>query len=289
MASLKSFNERVSKNRLVEMIDSKGSEPDYPREYLGMSGLGNCIRSLWFGFRFVKKGSINARTARIFAYGHIAERAMIEALESIGIELWNTLDNQDEFTDIFGYSKAHPDAYGKGVPGSEKTVHLIEFKTMNANSFKDTVKKGVKASKPVYYSQMALYMYKKNLTRALFVAINKNTSELYTERLHSDNAHAKELLEKGTTIVFCEDYNELPRIGNDSSSWFQCKWCDYNDICFGKEKVKEVNCRTCINMDLIGEGKFACSLDKSQENGYDLSTDEQKKGCEKHEFMECFK
>jgi len=132
-------------------------------------------------------------------------------------------------------------------------------------------------------------MYKKNLTRALFMAVNKNNSEFYTERVNSDNAYAKELIEKGKTIVFCEDFNELTRIGNNSSSWFECKWCGYNDICFGKEKVKEKNCRTCNNCDLIGDGKFACSLDKTSDNGYELSLEEQKKGCEKHIFLECFK
>lgn len=289
MASLQSYKDRKSKTRLVDMIDSIPSKPDYPRPYLGLSGLGNCIRSLWFGFRFVQKGSINVRTQRIFSYGHYAETIMIEALESIGIELWNTLEDQDEFIDCYGYAKGHPDCYGKNIPGAEKTIHLIEFKTMNDKSFKDTVKKGVKESKPTYYAQMVLYMYEKELTRALFMAVNKNNSEFYTERLKSDNGFAKELIEKGNTIVFCEDYNELPRIGNNKQSWYECKWCSYNKICFGEEKVKEINCRTCVNCDLINNGKFACSLDKSQENGYELSTKEQKEGCNKHEFMECFK
>jgi len=289
MASLANWNKKQEECKIVSQIDAIEGEPDYPRHYLGMSGLGGCIRSLWFGFRFVKKGSINARTQRIFSYGHYAETIMIEALESVGVELWNTLDDQYEFVDCFGYSIGHPDGFCKNVPGSEKTEHLVEFKTMNDSSFKDTKKKGVKASKPTYYAQMVLYMYKKKLTRALFMAVNKNTSEFYTERLECNTPYAKELLEKGTTIVFCEDFNELSRIGNDSISWYECGWCNYKNICFGIDKVDEVNCRTCTNMDLIGDGKFACSLDKTQENGYVLNTEEQKKGCNQHKFMECFK
>jgi len=291
MASLKSYNERKEKCQLVNQIDAIENEPDYSRSYIGMSGLGNCARSIWFGFRFVQKGSINTRTMRIFSYGHYAETIMIEALESIGIELWNTLDDQDEFIDCYGYAKGHPDSYCKNIPGAEKTIHLVEFKTMNDSSFKDTVKKGVEKSKPIYYAQMVIYMYKKELTRALFMAVNKNNSEFYTERVHSNNSFAKELIEKGNTIVFCEDYNELPRIGSNSPSWYQCKWCNYNDLCFGNKKIKpeHYNCRNCINCDLINNGKFACSSDKSKENGYELSIEEQKKGCNLHKLMECFR
>jgi len=291
MASLKKYNERMEQKSIVSMIDSIESEPDYPRPYIGMSGLGGCIRSLWFNFRFVQKGTLPARTLRIFSYGHYAENIMVEALESIGIELWNTLDDQDEFVDCYGYSKAHPDGYCKNVPGAEKTTHLVEFKTMNDASFKSTKKDGVKKSKPIYYAQMILYMYKKKLTRALFMAVNKNNSEFYTERVNADSSYAKELLEKGNTIVFCENYNELPRIGNNKQSWYMCKWCSYNDICFGAAKIKKenYNCRNCSNCDLINEGRFSCSLDSSSEDGYILSVEEQKEGCKLHDLMECFK
>jgi len=265
MASLKSYKERIEKNTIVNLIDDAGTTKGLPRHYIGMSGLGNeCMRSLWFTFRWVKEGIIDGRTNRIFSTGHLAEIGMIKALESIGMELWNTLDDQDEFIDCYGYACGHPDGYGKGVPGAEKTVHLIEFKTMNDKSFNDTKKNGVKKSKPVYYAQMMLYMYQSKLTRALFMSINKNNSEFYIERLKHDNKFAEDLIRKGNDILFSEDYNDFPRIGNNSSSWYMCKWCGYNDICFSKEKVKLKNCRTCKNCDLVNDGKFACSIDEKE-------------------------
>ena len=285
MASLKSYNERIEKCKITSLIDAVGGEESLPRHYIGLSGLGgSCTRSLWFTFRWVAKGSLNAKTLRIFAYGHYAENIMIDALESIDIELWNTLEDQDEFVDCYGYAKGHPDGYCKNVPGAEKTTHLVEFKTMNDKSFNDTKKNGVKKSKPVYYAQMVLYMYKKNLTRALFMSVNKNNSEFYTERVKCDNDFAKELIRKGESIVFSENYNEFSRIGNNSQSWYECKWCGYNSICFGKEKVKEKNCRTCKNCNLLGDGKFGCGIN----DDYILSVEEQANGCESHIFMECF-
>lgn len=285
MPSLKSYKERKEKCKLVSIIDEAGITVGYPRYYIGLSGLGNkCLRSLWFTFRWFSKGELPGRTNRIFRTGHLAEETMVEDLRSIGIECWNVLDDQDEFIDLHGYAKGHPDGYARNIPGSEKTDHLLEFKTMNDKSFKDVVKNGVQKSKPIYYAQMVLYMYKKGLTRALFMSINKNDSSYYTERVHANNNFAKELLSKGESVLFSEDFNDFPRIGNDSPSWYECKWCNYKDICFGQKSLVEKNCRTCANCDLIGDGKFKCNK-KDEE----LSLKNQEEGCEKHNFLDCVK
>ena len=285
MADISFLQERFEKKKIVEMIDEKGNTTGMPRHYIGLSGLaGGCMRNLWYTFRWVKASSISGRTNRIFAVGHASEEVMVKDLRSIGIECWNVLDDQDEFTAAFGYAMGHPDGYGKGVPGNEEETHLLEFKTANEKSFKDMVKKGVKESKPVYYGQMVLYMHMKALNKALFMMVNKNTSEYYTEIVDKNYDYAVELLKRGESIVFCENPNEFTRIGSGKPDWFECRWCNYNDICFGKEEVAE-NCRTCQNCDLLGDGKFACGKD----NDRLLNLDDQLKGCNLYEKMECFK
>ena len=286
MVALTKRNERLSKTRIADMIDKAGDTSGYPRYYLGMSGLGNsCMRALWFGFRWPHKGSISGRTNRIFNVGHAAEHDLVKSLESVGIECWNVCEDQDEFVDGHGYIKAHPDGYARNIPGAEKTVHLLEFKTMNDKSFKDTVKKGVEVSKPIYYAQMVLYMYKKGLTRALFMAVNKNDSSYYLERIKNNDSFAKELLSKGQDIIFSENFNDFPRIGTNKQSWYECKWCNYSDVCFGDNSGLEPNCRNCSDCNLLGEGKFACGEDSDRV----LKVEEQEKGCEKHDYLECFK
>lgn len=285
MASLKGYNERKEKKEIINLIDEAGKTIGYPRYYIGLSGLGgSCIRALWFTFRWAAKGELPGRTNRIFRTGHLAEETMVEDLRSIGIKCWNVLDDQDEFVDLHGYSKGHPDGYAKNIPGAEKTDHLLEFKTMNDKAFKDVVKKGVKESKPVYYAQMCLYMYKKRLTRALFMAVNKNDSSYYTERVHANNSFAKELLRKGESILFSEDFNDFERIGNNTPEWYECRWCNYSEICFGEKSLVEKNCRTCNHCDLIGEGKFSCNIREKE-----LNLKEQEEGCQVHDFMRCFK
>jgi len=285
MPSLKSYHERKEKNKITELIDEAGKTIGYPRHYIGLSGLGgSCTRALWFTFRWFSMGELPGRTNRIFRTGHLSEETMVKDLESIGIKCWNTLEDQDEFIDAHGYAMGHPDGYCNNVPGAEKTIHLLEFKTMNDKAFKDVGKKGVKESKPTYYAQMMLYMHKKGLTRALFMAINKNDSSYYIERLKVDNAFAKELLRKATDIVFSENFNDFPRIGSGKPSWYECKWCNYSDVCFGNEKPLK-NCRTCNNCNLIGDGKFACGTG----DDYELTVKQQTEGCKEHIYLECIK
>ena len=80
-----------------------------------------------------------------------------------------------------------PEALGLTFP------MLWECKSLNAKSWKDTVKRGVAKSKPVYAAQMATYQaymeasvpgISKN--PALFTAINKDTAELHFELVPFD-------------------------------------------------------------------------------------------------------
>lgn len=284
MADLKARNERLSKTRIVDMIDKAGETTGLPRGYLGMSQIGGeCMRSLWYYFRWASEGTIDGRLNRLFQVGHKAEENMVKDLESIGIKTWDTLDSQAAFVDIGGYFSGHSDGMALGIPGAEKTVHLLEFKTSSDKYFKSMIKNGVKKDKWQHYCQMQLYMHYSKTTRALYMMYNKNDSAYYTERVQYDAAIAKELISKAYDIIFSENPTDFPRIGNNSPSWYMCKWCNYNDVCFNKIKPHK-NCRTCNKCDLIGDGNFTCSID----NDKVLSLEEQAKGCENHQYLEGF-
>ena len=113
---------------------------------------------------------------------------------------------------------------------------------------------------------------------------NKNDSSYYTERIKYDASLAKELIGKAQDILFSEDPNDFPRIGTNKPSWYECRFCGYSDVCFGKV-TPDKNCRSCSNCDLIGDGKFSCN----KNNDKVLSLDEQAKGCEKYNMLEGFK
>lgn len=285
MASLKSFHERKEKSKITALIDEKGTTTGLPRGYLGMSQIGGkCMRALWFYFRWAAEGTIDGRVNRIFQVGHKAEQDMINDLESIGVKTWDTLDSQAAFIDIGGYFSGHSDGMALEIPGSEKTVHLLEFKTSSDKYFKSIVKNGVKKEKYVHYCQMVLYMHYSKTTRALYMVYNKNDSSYYTERIHNNESLAKELIRKAQDIIFSESPLDFPRIGNNTSSWYECKFCNYKKICFKKESPHK-NCRTCKECNLLGNAEFACGI----EDDNIKTLKEQEIGCKMHNLLDGFK
>jgi len=255
------------------------TEPGELRPYLGCSKLGHsCDRYLWYSFRWCYNREIPARLKRLFNRGHREEPAIEAELAKIGIQ---TFDDQAEVVLGFGHCKGHCDGKGLGIVEAPKTVHLMEYKTMSDKYFKEISKtRSVKVSKPVYYAQMQIYMYKLKLTRAMFIAVNKNTDAMYFERVKLDKGYAQDLERKAERIILSED----PPPKKFKPTWFECRFCDANAICHGNAHV-ERNCRTCDYLDLHPEGRWKCSY-------YDdlqLVTDQQRLGCQHYKLLKSIK
>jgi len=271
---------------IADLIDEVGKVKELPRQYLGMSQLGEeCWRKLWFYFRWCDYSEYDGRVQRIFNTGHKAEADMIRDLESIGVETWDTLDAQAGFTAVSGHCQGHGDGVGRNIPGAEKTDHLLEFKTSSDKYFKTLVKKGILIEKPTHYAQMVLYMFKSEpkLKRGLYMVYNKNTSAYYTERVYADNTYAKDLLRKAEDIITSENVNAFQKIGNGSPSFFKCRFCASSDVCHNDAKPVKT-CRTCTSVSLLDDGKWGCGIQKDKP----LSNDEQAKACENYNILECF-
>jgi hypothetical protein len=97
---------------------------------------------------------------------------------------------QVRFEACGGHFAMSLDGVGEGFKESKKP-HTLEFKTMNEKSFKATKSMGVKQSKPIYWAQCQLGMHLAGLERCFFFAVNKNTDEIYGERIRLDKAEAK--------------------------------------------------------------------------------------------------
>lgn len=247
------------------------------RPYLGMSKIGHsCPRSLWYSFRWCYEKEFSQRMLRLFNRGHREEPVIYAILEKIGIKVY---DDQAEIVLAHGHGKGHCDGKCLGVIEAPKTEHLLEIKTMNDKQFKKMVKDKLKIAKPVYYAQMQIYMRKLKITRGLFIVVNKNDDQLYVERIKLDKGFADDLERKAETIVL----SEAPPKKEFESTWFECKFCDARTICHGNRAV-EKNCRTCQSVDLLPDGKWACSSRKTE-----VSTMFQRKGCESYAMLECLK
>jgi len=247
-----------------------------PRSYLGMSTLGKaCSKQLWFGWRWAHKIVITPRQRRLWSRGDQEEPIIIRDLEEAGMKVHN---QQAELvhTIVGRHCMGHTDGEVDNVPSSPKTTHLAEFKTMNDKYFRQLKKEGVELSNPEYYVQMQVYMKYRKLTRALFVATNKNDDMRHYERVHYSVEVAEEAHSRAIDIVA----SELPPKGiSNDPAFYKCKFCSARDVCYGFASA-EINCRTCKYADVEDDGVWHCS-----HYGADIPEDAQRKGCPNHQVF----
>ena len=257
------------------ILNDKMSELELPRPYLGMSGIGSpCHRKLQYDHYWCYKIAHSARIQRLFQVGHDAEPKLVKEIENLGYTFHS---DQLGVTGTGGHWKGHID----GIFETEEHYWLAEFKTHNDKSFKSLKKDKVKKSKPMHYDQMTSYMGYLNLSQGKYVAYNKNDSEIYIEEIPFSNERFKELKSKEAEVIMAETL--LPKIGNGTSNWFECKMCDARNVCH-KGKLPPVTCRTCRWVDVLPDGIWACSKTMAA-----LMVDEQKSACEDYMLGEMFK
>jgi hypothetical protein len=243
-----SFMESV--NHLIDTALETEERASKSRSYLGGSRLGvACQRALQFEYAQAPKDegrNFSGKLLRIFAAGHLFEDLAIKWLRLARFELFTTKGNKPNgeqfgFETAGGRIQGHVDGILTSGPDDLSIGYpaLWECKSMNNKSWKDTVKRGVAISKPVYAAQIAVYQaYMEpqvdgiSANPALFTAINKDTAEIYHELVPFDGAMAQKMSDKGVRIIQATEAGELlPRISRESTH-FECKMCSYQDRCW---------------------------------------------------------
>lgn len=137
---------------------------------------------------------------------------------------------------------------------------LLEFKTHGEKSFiqiagkldewrayqvdpatRPFTGKGLLTSKPTHYIQMQIYMYHFGLPWGLYVAVNKNTDDLYPEIIYAKPEMGAAYADRARQLI--EAREAPPRISNDPA-WFVCRFCDFREICH-HSKPPAKSCRSC--------------------------------------------
>lgn len=229
------------------------------RGYNGLSSIGEkCLRKLQLGHYNCYTTKNTIRILRLFNEGHRMEPVLVDLLnQELGIEHY---DDQRQVVGFSGHWKGHIDGVGvfnyqSPLAEAYDDEFLTEFKTHNDKSFKDLLKNGVIKSKPGHYAQMTAYMGYLGLKKALYIAYNKNDSEIYHEWIDFDPEYFKELQRKEAEVVMAESLIE--RVGTNKPSWFECKMCDAKDVCFGKKEINK-SCKNCKWVDVLDGGKWEC-------------------------------
>ena len=249
------------------------------RSHLGASLIGKaCERALWYDFRCTTKARFEGRVLRLFETGNREEERLVRNLRRTGA----TVLEVDPETGRQFRVQAHGGHFGGSLDGvaihlleAPKAWHVLEFKTHSNKSFTDLVAKKVRESKPQHFAQMQIYMHLMGMNRAMYLAVNKDTDDLYVQRVEADVAYTEQLLEKARRIIFAP--TPLPRI-SEEPSWYQCRLCDHAGVCHGP-RAAEINCRTCLHSTPV-EGSWHC--DRHQKP---LSEVDQRTGCEQHLYL----
>lgn len=258
---------------------------EQPRAYLGASAIGReCERELWYGFRWCGTGAkFDGRMLRLFNRGHREEPVFIDELRGIGCDVRShdpSTGEQFRFKAVAGHVGCGLDGVALRVPEAPKTWHLLEFKTHNAKSFAGVQRDGVAKAKPEHHDQVQLCMKLSALDRTLYLAVNKDTDELYSERIRFDETHADRLLTKAERIVYAPE--PLPRLSEDAAFW-KCRGCSYKATCHG-DKLPPVSCRTCLHAtpEPDGDGRWSCALAGREDS---IPLDFAAKGCDRHLYI----
>lgn len=258
-------------SRTVEAIYAaykKAGDTGQMSRTLSVSLIGHpCERYLWYCFRQCCKPEFDGRMYRLFETGNIEESRFEKNLCDIGCTV-HVMDESRAFertkqykvTAFGGHLKGYLDAAILGLPEAPKTWHVGEFKTHNAKSFRELLKKGVKESKPQHHAQMQIYMHLTGMKRALYLARNKDTDELYSERGRYDKPEAEALMERAHRII--SSPSPADRISK-RRDFYQCGWCDAHPICWGTESpdpaisLLSLSCRQCCHATPVLDGEGA--------------------------------
>lgn len=278
MTALKEFSDGEVVTAIYRSYYEQGTaEP--PRPYLGASSIGaECNRQLWYNFRWAQQVKFDGRMYRLFQTGHLEEPRMVADLRAIGATVHDRdplTGKQYNFTDLWGHFRGNADGKAFNIPGGGKQPHILEFKTHSNKSFTALSKQGVANAKPMHYAQMQMYMGWDKTDRALYLAKNKDTDELYAERIKYDPALFMRLQARAQQIIFA---STPPSRITDDPAFFICQMCDHKKLCHGN-KVAQLSCRTCVYATPTqdGDGSWHCSK-------YNVKPDyhQQRAGCASH-------
>lgn len=154
---------------------------------------------------------------------------------------------------------------------------LLEFKTHNTKSFlKLSTEKCVQITKPEHWAQMQVYMHKRGLKAALYVAVNKNDDDLYIELVPYVPEEGPKLLANAEAIIHAK--TPPPRKWA-SPAQFECKYCDFYKQCHYAEPLLR-HCRTCANATPVEDGQWHCSRWAAI-----IPSDAQIKGCDSYQAI----
>ncbi|QQX80828.1 hypothetical protein JK628_02850 [Shewanella sp. KX20019] len=262
-----------------------------PRGHLGFSVIGNKdARTTWLQWRWSLPREIEARKQRIFKLGHILETEVINILRLSGttiLEIDPVTQTQWQFTPD-GFGGHFGGSMDGAIQGLAETPDwaVLEVKGLKEQAWKLLKKEGLKNFSPAYWGQCQCYIAASGMAIAFFIAYNKNTSEIYTEIVHTEAYAWAGYLSRAENLITRED---APPSAFPSRDYFEIKRYknkEYQAVYWGEQLPPKAHCRNCLKGCPILEGsggKWAC-----KRSGEVLPIARQWEGCKHHLWLTSF-
>jgi hypothetical protein len=213
------------------------------RAYVGASGVGHeCARSTQFEYAGApRKKDWSELTLRKFDFGHMGEELARQWFGDAGFNLTQNSQRTGAaigFSQMDGRFKGHVD--GVFIDGPDLSAHgvgypcLWECKSVGSKTYKEIEKKGLKAARPGYYAQVAIYQAYLDLTAhpAIFTVTNLDSGEQLHLLIPFDAEEAQRMTDRAVSIVKATEAGELlPRPFPDKE-FFVCKMCAFAERCW---------------------------------------------------------
>lgn len=232
------------------------------RSHLGASVIGNeCLRYLFYHFRWMHKETHDGRLLRLFQVGHGLETRVRHWLKQIGVQFIDGLDEtgkQPRFVGINGHFGGSVDGVFIAPQWGIIDPTLLECKTSGTGSpFNDLDKKGMRQTKEAHFVQDSTYGRAFGIRNVLYVCENKNDSDWYFELLPLDWKAGDDATRKAEFVIL--QAKEPPKKLNEKRNFFLCNMCKMQGICHDG-KPTDVNCRSCRNAVPVDDARWRCNL-----------------------------
>lgn len=247
---------------LVARIDKivREETPRDNNDTIGASMLGTgCDRSLFYIKEHPIKNPNPHRVYRIFDFGNAIEALTIEWLREAGLYVYDRNPKTHKQLDIVGENyTGHADGIISTLPVpiskgkvSSNNTYVLEIKSHKDSKFWDVVDLGIRENNFQHYAQLQIYIGHSHelmqqigwigcsvkLDKGIYVAVNKDTCEIYCEEVPFDAETFDNLSARARKIARAS--SPPPRIA-PRPDLSPCKYCGYQIHCFNDKRPPKI-------------------------------------------------
>ena len=200
-------------------LDRERDKGERERIRFYISESGKCPRVVFFRFKRAPKKELEAERLRVFEFGNHIQQIVLRPLVSQG--LVRTTEIPIPVKEIVSGRADIIISDAEGMP------YVVEVKSISGRMNLEKMEKPM----PDHYEQLQLYLHYFRISKGIILYVNKDTQELREFACAYDNELVKKLLKRFEELKIKIESNIVPNRLEDYPDNWQCKNCEYREIC----------------------------------------------------------